>query len=174
LTLKDIDNLALRTIKTPKLLIRVIKCLTPKCPTEIHISDSNRTGYCVRCTPVYGKKQPFESLYNKMCSDAMRNNVQCELTYQQFRDICEAEKECAYCGKEVNRARYGRYKTALGGVKYAAKFLDRKNPSGPYSIANVVTCCKECNLIKHATLSYDEMLLLMRLRKIRGELCLSH
>lgn len=170
LTLEEMDRLAYKKIKTPKALIRVLRCLNTMCESVLYIPIANsRTGYCVKCSPVYGKKQPFEALYNKMCSDGKYNGVPVTITYPEFKHICENERECVYCGKEVFRIQYTKQKDSLGNTRHTAKYLDRKKPTGPYSVDNVVTCCKECNFIKHGTLSYEEMLLIMRLRKVRGK-----
>ena len=48
--------------------------------------------------------------------------------------------------------------------------LDRKDNSIGYTMANVVPCCRQCNIIKNDFLSYSEMLLLVpALKQIREE-----
>ena len=53
-----------------------------------------------------------------------------------------SENECFYCKKPLPPAGHG---------------LDKVNPKDGYTVHNVVACCWECNSIKGATLTFDEM-----------------
>lgn len=80
-----------------------------------------------------------------------------------FSDYCELiSKRCFYCDGDVPKVACG---------------LDRMDNSKGYLIGNVVSCCRNCNVMKSDHLTFDEMVVAMnaikgfRLRKALVNTC---
>jgi len=73
-------------------------------------------------------------------SIAKRRNIRWDLTLEEYSELLD--KPCAYCGFPTNS-------TGIG--------LDRINSGYGYSRGNAVPCCKWCNRLKTADLSFEDM-----------------
>lgn len=93
---------------------------------------------------------PFVSLFKKLLGQAKARKVPCPLTFEEFLSFTW-NTECHYCGELLIWDRFNR----SGRTN-----LDRKVNSLGYSKANCVACCPECNWVKGARYSHEEMLLL--------------
>lgn len=97
--------------------------------------------------------RPFEALYNILRGHAKQYGHEILLTYEEFLSFTNTVS-CVYCSREVMWSRINT-NTKREGQRYN---LDRKNNSLGYSKENCVVCCKECNLIKGARFTYEQML----------------
>jgi hypothetical protein len=102
------------------------------------------------------KKRPYESLYNRLCSQAFAHNKNVNLTYNDYLLLTDT-KECHYCGKlvvwkEYNNSGYGHN-------------IDRKDNNIGYVKENCVVCCPRCNWAKQDQFTYDEWLQIGKLIK---------
>lgn len=75
------------------------------------------------------RKKP-EFMFKQYESGAKQRNYKWRLTFNQFMTFWR--KPCCYCGKKIE---------TIG--------LDRIDNDRGYLINNVVSCCSECNLMKH-------------------------
>jgi hypothetical protein len=89
--------------------------------------------------------------YNQYQRRCLRDNIYWCLSLEDFEKL--TAKNCHYCNKKPENC-------ARKIFTYSG--LDRKNNSQGYSSGNTVPCCRECNSIKGAYLSYEEMLVAMR------------
>lgn len=96
----------------------------------------------------YKRKRPYEAAYNALVG---RGRHPVLITYEQFVGL-SGIKECHYCGAEVQWSEYNLNHAGSGCN------LDRKDSSGPYSLENVVVCCRRCNYGKNNFFSYEEWL----------------
>lgn len=88
--------------------------------------------------------RPYESLYNRLVNSS-KHHV--DISYEEFVGLI-SDKECHYCGEPLTwRSHYA----GKGGWQ-----LDRKDTSKGYSMGNVVTCCKRCNIGKNKYFTYEE------------------
>jgi dATP/dGTP diphosphohydrolase, N-terminal len=132
------------------------------CGREFECGDANHDpmwfGLCASCgqaTPKPSRrKRPFEAQYNAFVGKAKRPGRssravrhQVFITYEEFAELAK-QKECHYCGAPVIWCEYGRNSTASN--------LDRKDSRLPYTLDNVVVCCKRCNIGKNRWFSYEE------------------
>lgn len=69
--------------------------------------------------------------YAALLHAAKARGIEVRLTLDEYRQVTASD--CFYCGGDLPFAGYG---------------LDRKDPSGAYTLDNVVPCCKVCNRIK--------------------------
>lgn len=137
----------------------LVRC---ECGREFECGDANHKtvwfGLCQSCGQAKPKpsrrKRPYEALYNALVGRAKRRGrsataVRHEvlLTYDEFLSLTQ-EKTCHYCGTPVMWQEYSLH----GG----ASNLDRKDSRLPYTLDNVVVCCKRCNIGKNRFFSYDE------------------
>jgi hypothetical protein len=82
---------------------------------------------------------------------AKRKGIEWQIDEDTFSRLIS--QQCHYCGGELG----------ISGVG-----LDRKEPKGGYVFSNVVSCCRQCNIVKNDHFSYEEMMLLsLVLTKIR-------
>lgn len=79
----------------------------------------------------------LQSSYKK---SARTRNLTWELTEDQFREITSTK--CHYCGIDPSQ----KHKT--NGKLYIYNGIDRVDPTGGYSLDNIVPCCKTCNFAK--------------------------
>ena len=74
-----------------------------------------------------------------------------DITYEQYQGLIS--QACRYCGFSLNPCGHA---------------LDKKDPKAGYKLANVVPCCKLCNLAKSDHLTYEEMLIVgASIRQVR-------
>lgn len=77
---------------------------------------------------------------------AKRKGMEWGLSLEEYAQLFR--KSCFYCGKSTSS------QGAIG--------LDRKINSIGYISGNVVTCCRDCNVVKSNVLSVEEMLVAMK------------
>jgi 5-methylcytosine-specific restriction endonuclease McrA len=93
-------------------------------------------------TPEYRSMKRVYKHYVRQCRI---RNVYWELTVDQFKVLTSSN--CAYCGKQPTNRR----------SNYLYSGIDRKNNKQGYTLDNSVPCCKVCNSIKGAHLTFEEM-----------------
>ena len=114
------------------------------------------TGMCRACCNHRRRLRPFESTFNKLKKSRHTQNrlrkqsVSFNLTYDEFYEFTQIP-DCHYCSAPLVWEPY------LG---QARSNLDRKDNSQGYSKTNCVTCCRDCNTIKGARFTYEQMLIL--------------
>lgn len=134
---------------------------TCKCEFEIQGERSSRSRYCPKCeeerknSPEIqhkikkrkeidqrrGRKVRFEYAVQQ----ASLRGKQWELTKEEFEEI--SNQPCIYCGKESCG-------TGVG--------LDRIDNEKGYLKENVVSSCADCNIVRGARLTYEEMKIAMK------------
>ncbi len=82
-------------------------------------------------------------VYCKYKYQARKRGLKWALSRSEFEALISGV--CHYCGDPPSNRHHG---IAYGGI-------DRKNNSWGYTAENVVSCCKICNLMKHA-MSYED------------------
>lgn len=98
----------------------------------------------------WNKKRPFESLYNKLRSDARVRGRDFQLTFEEFVEFT-ATPRCHYCDRPVVWTRHN-----ITRPKSNAYNLDRMNNEAGYTKQNLVVCCPICNVTKGNRFSYEE------------------
>jgi hypothetical protein len=83
--------------------------------------------------------------YNQLKRKAKSSKRALDITFEQYCDLIQ--NPCHYCGGVLPDFGYG---------------LDRTNNLLDYTLDNVVTYCKECNLIKGHWLSYNETVIVIK------------
>ena len=97
--------------------------------------------------------RPYEALYNSLCLTAKQRGNGQTLTYEDFV-LYTTVTCCVYCEDTVTWA-----KANASNTKYGLRYnLDRKDNALGYSKENCAVCCKECNLIKGARFTFEQML----------------
>lgn len=86
--------------------------------------------------------------YKQIVSGAKSRGFRCSLTLEEF--VLISSRDCYYCG--VRPHLRGR---SNSNGKYKGHGLDRVNNELGYSINNVVSCCRRCNVAK-ATMTVNE------------------
>jgi hypothetical protein len=90
--------------------------------------------------------RPFEALHNVLISRSAQRPIEVLLSYEDFLRFTKIKK-CHYCSADITWDERGqRYN------------LDRKDNALGYSKENCVVCCLECNYIKGARFTYEQML----------------
>lgn len=132
------------------------------CGREFECGDANHAavwfGACQSCSQAKPKpsrrKRPYEALYNALIGRAQRRDRSAKaarhavlLTYDEFLSLTH-EKNCHYCGVPLVWQEYS--------IRGGPSNLDRKDSRLPYTLENVVVCCKRCNIGKNRFFSYDE------------------
>lgn len=91
-------------------------------------------------------RRTLNGQYSTLKHHAKERKVPFTITLEQFRDL--RAQPCFYeCGNPLSAA---------------SGSLDRLHPKGPYSVANVVPCCSQCNQIKGDWWTWQEMLVASR------------
>ena len=112
----------------------------------------------------YNPKRPYEALYNVLVFRAGTRGISVLLTYEEFLEFTVV-KECHYCGEAITWAPpYGK---KVAGKQNVRSNIDRKDNAVSYTKDNSVVCCPNCNYTKSNTLSYEEMLVIGRMRAER-------
>lgn len=108
----------------------------------------------------------MNDVMNNYKSRAKRKKLVFNLSKEDFKFL--TSQNCNYCGcspkHSVNRPHSNpKYKNSLRfNGDYLYNGIDRKDSKLGYVLDNCVTCCRDCNTIKHDILSYDEMLVVMK------------
>jgi hypothetical protein len=134
----------------------VVFCSYDGCSKKMLVRSDGMKLHSGLCKVHSHVKRPFESIYNRLFNDWRKTPV--ELSYEEFVELMKVN-ECHYCQKPIARIPFA---TVEGKFLSTAYCLDKKNPKGPYSKANCVTCCWDCNRIKGNVLTYEEMKAAMR------------
>jgi len=109
------------------------------------------------------RKQPFESLYNRVRQSAAKRSVPFDLSYADFISYTVVSN-CHYCGDMVSWTKWN-----VG--KKGPTNLDRKDSSLGYSKNNLVVSCTRCNKAKLDHFTYEEWLRIGKLiRQMREEI----
>lgn len=100
----------------------------------------------IRCPKCHDKRHgvldtlEYDMLIHYKCN-ARNRNLEWTITDEQFKDLIH--NNCYYCGCEPNKRfnkDYNRYISANG--------IDRLDSSKGYTQDNVVSCCRQCNVMK--------------------------
>ena len=120
------------------------------------IKNSTKSCGCLRkeVTRTRVSARPFEGAFNRLCREGIRRGYVVTLTYEEFL-VFTGILSCHYCGVQIDWNPYDQ-------TKY---HLDRKNNHIGYTYANCVVCCKKCNYTKGYRLTYDEMLIVGKMRR---------
>lgn len=81
--------------------------------------------------------------YHSYKSSAKSRGYSFDLTKEGVNNLCS--KPCHYCGQEPKI-----YSSARADEVWKRNGIDRVDNSIGYTLKNVVPCCKECNVAKHA------------------------
>ena len=125
--------------------------------TIIARGDALRSGQTKNCgcAHVKPKLPEGESSLNVLIlqykNHAAERGYDWNLTKAQVREL--SKQNCHYCGSEPNNV--VSRKRANGSYTYNG--IDRVNNSKHYTVDNVVTCCKHCNIAKRDR-TYDEFI----------------
>jgi len=116
--------------------------------------------------PAATRKRPFNASYKTLIRGAIKRNIICLLTYDEFLSFTKIDK-CHYCEDLIVWIPYRNPR--LNGGKARLTNLDRKNNQLGYTEDNCVVCCGRCNHIKGSYVSYEEMVNIGRaVRAYRG------
>ena len=86
---------------------------------------------------------------------ARRKKLEFLLNRDQFVSILKLN--CHYCGKSPSNLIKRAARKFSPELQFKYNGIDRVDNARGYKIDNVVPCCRECNTIKHDSLTYDEM-----------------
>lgn len=134
------------------------KQLKPITEYNTHSQAKNlRRRYCIECeknrTQIRCKKPRERWMAAKR--RAARSGETWDISLEAFEILLS--RPCHYCRGELNPTGCG---------------LDRIDNFTGYTENNVVSCCKQCNIVKNCFFSYDEMMLLSPvLTELRIRLC---
>ena len=121
---------------------------------------------CRNCKiKVYRKKkaeQKTEKELEKICAKClkgklktryMKRNLTCNIQLNNL--LILFKKNCHYCGSEPSNIYH--YKNKYNKYDFLYNGLDRIDSNKGYTIDNVVSCCKKCNIAK-SSMEYDEFI----------------
>ena len=103
-------------------------------------SGNTRSCGCSRYLPE--GEAAFNRILNNKKQDAKRRKYKWQLTKEQVQTL--TRQPCYYCGEEPNQ---GNWSSIPNGV-YLYNGLDRVDNDRGYTIDNVVSCCRNCNVAK--------------------------
>ena len=123
---------------------------------DLVVAGHTECGYCARKRVADKNTLPndlskWHREYRVCKKNALTRNYAFELTFEQFRHICESP--CYFCGAEPSKHSSGLMKNGV----------DRFNNSEGYTEANCVPCCGMCNTIK---LDYNYEQLIQHLKQM--------
>ena len=144
-------------------------CIKPYC------NLLNKTDKCCGCSLISSLKRQsgtvaWNKLYKSYRDGAARRNLEFQLTYQEFKDICQ--QNCYYCNalpRKYNpyintKTNEIRIKTVKPEHIHLSEIfsngIDRKNNVG-YIRENCIPCCKKCNFAK-GSLTFEEFIQLIK------------
>ena len=117
------------------------------------IKDVSQTslvsGKSTKCESCKSKGRPYECLFKKMKSRALRVGHAFSLTYENFL-VYTGVLACCYCWAPVFWSKH------LGGGGSAAYNLDRQDSEKGYHTNNLVVCCGRCNRAKNNLYTFKE------------------
>lgn len=108
------------------------------------------------------KKKILKQKYNRtprgkywnLRSRAKYSNKEFKLSCEEFEIWFNTQdKTCHYCGIPLKFGGNNKKGNSLDSLT-----IDRKDNTGPYSIYNIVVCCRKCNTIKGEWFSEKEMI----------------
>jgi len=107
----------------------------------------------------FGAKAPNLAAFMKLIhwakSNADRRGITFSLTHEECRELFKSN--CFYCGIEPHRMS----RTAMGAIRYNG--IDRVDSSKPYTPANCVAACSECNRAKRNMRLWDFLNMVARI-----------
>jgi len=123
-------------------------------------------------------KRKYNLLLGRNSEDALSFDEFCNF---YGSDLDSQKRQCAYCGLREDQAARLREKgfiySKLPNRGYTME-TDRKNPSGPYTLDNIVLCCYWCNNAKTDEFTSEEfkkigavLELIWKERLRKGNLC---
>lgn len=92
-----------------------------------------------------GDLASFNSKYAETKYSARQRGLEFSITKEEFRKI--TSKSCEYCGRAPEQ--YSK-KYHIKGEPYYHNGLDRVDNSLGYTVDNVVSCCRQCNIAKNS------------------------
>ncbi len=130
------------------------ECQCEKKTTKTVSDNQLMTGGGTKCcsfrwTNGKASKRPYEALFILLTKTAKHRNIPLDLTYEQLLSFISVTS-CHYCGAPVS---WKKYDVSRSGHRYN---LDRKNNELPYTLENLVVCCKRCNYAKGRWFTYEE------------------
>ena len=137
-----------------------------------------RGEFCRSCKyKIYREKKAKEKTFEELeeiSTKCLRGKL--KIRYKKRNLTCDIslidllilfKKNCYYCGSEPDNCYY--YKNKYNEHKFLYNGLDRIDSSKGYTIDNVVSCCKRCNIAK-SDMEYDEFKNFIK--KVYVNLCL--
>lgn len=126
------------------------------CGTEkIVRGNTLRNGHSTSCGVCSHKPTnilaPFKKIYGQYRNRTLKRGLEFNISLEEFID--KTQESCFYCGKAPfeKRAAYSRRRYSLGiekDVTAVFNTLDRIDSSKGYYLANIVSCCFDCNQLK--------------------------
>lgn len=103
--------------------------------------------YKIEQTKRYNSLEPgeagFNVLFKRYLKDCKKKKRNFELTKEEFKNL--TKKCCFYCGKQPYRV----IQPLHISTAYIYNGIDRIDSNKDYTVNNVVSCCKDCNLMKN-------------------------
>jgi hypothetical protein len=115
-----------------------------------------RESRCIWCSHKelrpYRRKREYEGLYNSWNTKLDKlDQHKVYISYDEFITFTTTTV-CHYCDAPI----YWMKHRIKGERKSGAVNLDRKDSMLPYTMDNVVVCCKRCNIGKNTHFTYEE------------------
>lgn len=86
-----------------------------------------------------------QSVYNRYKKSAEYHDRSFDISFETFLQL--TQQNCFYCGDPPNQLSHTSNQRKFNGL-YTFNGLDRVDNSLGYTIDNVVTCCRACNIAK--------------------------
>lgn len=137
----------------------IFRCSYGNCGEFIRVRQDALAKSSGMCQSHSHRKRPYESIYNVLRRDHRGPKI--ELTYEEFLTLM-VDTKCHYCETTILRTPFPTIKGKFISIGHQ---LDRKDPNGPYSLDNCVSCCIRCNRLKSSWFNYKEFLLIGRALK---------
>lgn len=123
-------------------------CGSPEKPikgTSLTSGNTQSCGCARKHFPAKTQRQEQSEVYWKYKYQAKKRGLEWMLPRPEFNALIS--DACHYCGDPPSNRHHG---FVYGGI-------DRRNNSQGYTVENVVSCCRVCNLMKHA-MSYEDFI----------------
>jgi len=82
----------------------------------------------------YYRGRTNKGRYSSLCNGAKSRGWNVEITFEQYSEWRQAQKQCSYCN---------------GALPETGSAVDRIRPTEGYSLPNMTACCKQCNITKN-------------------------